>query len=915
MTMKNFFSLNEALAYARHLLPTQGPIQDFIHHNTLHAFQDQPFEKAVLLARDVYGGQAYMPLSYYRNAFQKGRISERQLRLSLHREMDQNHQEYPKELLQNALFNYIEIKDQNALNAAAKQKGIPRQEIEFHLGIVHTWGLCIPNRKPTIRSVIKKQLAQEDWDRPITSIFLRLLSAYLDQGISRWQLPSPELPFFDCIGKLVQDSALPIATFVSRQTLMGWFSQSPENVIETLLNRIVGNEKDYTSYLTDTLLAHPGWSGMVCTIENKPASLLKNRPLRLVDCVAVKLILEWEWIQSNATFFKPCSIYIQETQKAPPPIPDLSLALWFAQAHLSMEQLQQWKHLWPHLNTSLLTRIWHHAFESTYYEEVLYKIKAHANSRPETEAKQNPTVQALFCIDDRECSFRRHLEEQNPRIQTFGTAGFFGLDFYFQSIEDIAPVQMCPVQLQPQHVVKEIPAKGFEEIYEKQKQKKKQKAIALNRFQEASTSIFFGFVAANTLGHASILRLILCFLNPARLLRSLRTKQIDIPTQLCLLHHPNAKSDHLQQGFTHEEMANRVYHVLQSIGLTDHFAPLVVVIAHGSSSVNNPHFAAYDCGACSGKPGSPNARSFASIANLPEVREYLEKMGMVVPQKTHFVGGYHDTCTDLVTFFDTDAIPQESKELFLDFKNSIERTRALNAKERCRRFAVTHLHITPEQAVQEVAHRSCALFEPRPELGHATNALCIVGRRELSKGLFFDRRAFFNSYDPSQDPSGKILNSILNAVIPVCGGINLEYYFSRVDNAVYGCGTKLSHNVCSLLGVYNGVDDDLRTGLPIQMTELHDPIRLLILIEQEPEILFHVLSSNPAVYEWVRHAWVMMACISPSKKEIWSYQTQTGFEKTDLVFGELHAVASSTELIHTSREPIPVYRIDSTLKA
>jgi len=42
---------------------------------------------------------------------------------------------------------------------------------------------------------------------------------------------------------------------------------------------------------------------------------------------------------------------------------------------------------------------------------------------------------------------------------------------------------------------------------------------------------------------------------------------------------------------------------------------------------------------------------------------------------------------------------------------------------------------------------------------------------------------------------------ILSAVIPVCGGINLEYLFSRIDNSVYGAGTKLPHNVIGLLGL------------------------------------------------------------------------------------------------------------------
>ena len=53
-------------------------------------------------------------------------------------------------------------------------------------------------------------------------------------------------------------------------------------------------------------------------------------------------------------------------------------------------------------------------------------------------------------------------------------------------------------------------------------------------------------------------------------------------------------------------------------------------------------------------------------------------------------------------------------------------------------------------------------------------------------------------------PDSAILTRILSAVVPVCAGINLEYYFSHVDNSGIGCGTKLPHNVASLLGVMEG---------------------------------------------------------------------------------------------------------------
>ena len=102
---------------------------------------------------------------------------------------------------------------------------------------------------------------------------------------------------------------------------------------------------------------------------------------------------------------------------------------------------------------------------------------------------------------------------------------------------------------------------------------------------------------------------------------------------------------------------------------------------------------------------------------------------------------------------------------------------------------------SPDAALRHVEERSEHLAEPRPEYGHCTNAVCIVGRRSLTRGLFLDRRAFLVSYDADQDPGDQSLAALLAAVVPVCAGISLEYYFSFVDNDRYGCGTKLPHNV------------------------------------------------------------------------------------------------------------------------
>jgi uncharacterized protein YbcC (UPF0753/DUF2309 family) len=380
----------------------------------------------------------------------------------------------------------------------------------------------------------------------------------------------------------------------------------------------------------------------------------------------------------------------------------------------------------------------------------------------------------------------------------------------------------------------------------------------------------------------------------ARLLERAADKVLPAPrTELRVERHDPATQDGLAHGFTLGEEVEGLRALLLGIGLV-RFARLVLVVGHGSSSVNNPHRSAYDCGACGGRRGGANARLVARVANDPEVRRALAARGLEIPDDTVFLGALHDTASCRFTYFDRERLPASHEADFAQLEASIEEARAWSAHERCRRFERAPRSITPQAALRHVEARAVDLAEARPELGHATNAVVVFGRRALTRGVFLDRRALLVSYDPTLDDTGSILARTLAAAGPVCAGINLEYYFSTVDNERLGAGTKLPHNLAGLVGVMDGAVGDLRTGLPKQMIEIHEPVRLLTVIESTEARFRAVLERHAEVRQLVDNEWIRVVLIDPESGAMTSH-VDGRFEPLTIDTGDVVTVSASVD--------------------
>ncbi|PEN13069.1 DUF2309 domain-containing protein [Longibacter salinarum] len=668
-------------------------------------------------------------------------------------------------------------------------------------------------------------------DQRLNRLMSKWLAAFFDHGQAAWPMPNRADGFFASWRILAPfDRDIPGI----RQT-----SDLPSTKLDAFIEALDGvPESEWETIFTHHLAALPGWVGLIRWQERGTAKEWgKAKPITLGGYLAVRLTL---------------ARLLDE-----PLLPEDATANGRV-----------------HPDDASLPAIWLSAWEETYRQGLLDDLATSAHQP--TKETGRPDAQLVFCIDVRSEIIRRHLEATGP-YETHGYAGFFGIpmehEAYAPEGEVGERVKACPPIVDPRHRIAERVAPNRSEEAERYNgwaglNAARQKLVKTLKNDVAAA---FGFVegSGGLFGVAMALRTLL----PHKIYDWIQSANERIPrpssfTEVTVDRDESLdEEDALAVGLSDQVKVVYAEAAFRLMGWTETFAPIVVFTGHGSQTPNNPFKSSLDCGACAGNPGGPNARVLAAICNDSDVRDALRDRGIDIPDDTVFLAGEHNTTTDEVRLYVDEENPPVDADALARLRADLTKAREKAAAERVGTMDAQLL----SDPSRETERRAADWSETRPEWGLAGNAAFIVGPRRLTNDLDLDGRSFLHSYDWRVDESGTALETILTGPLVVGEWINMQYYFSTVDNAVYGSGSKITHNVSGKVGVVQGNGGDLMTGLPLQSLYLdddvpyHDPLRLFAVLHAPVERVGMILQRQDTLKRLFDHEWVALTVMDPQQ--------------------------------------------------
>lgn len=775
------------------------PLDRFIAVNPLWGFVDESLPRVSARLASLAGSRFVMPRSWYREQWEAGRFGPAHLREAI--------AQTGASCIEEDLVALLVSPD-----VASPRRALVTDVLDARRDTVHGMAWC---------DFVAHSLGQ-------------FCAAHFDEGQAKLG-PERTGGLYPSWRRMAEQDWSPVLLmgFQGYRAAVRRLPSNPRTLIRFALENLEVPEAEHENYLTSLLLRMNGWASW-CACRRWQARLAGGDDDQIVHLLALRLA--WEWL---------LLVGIPDPETAPRW--RAAIAAWpaldrSAEASLALDWLLQ------------------RALEIAYQEALCRGLArgmsavASGAATAITAARPAASVQAAFCIDVRSEVFRRALEGASSNVETLGFAGFFGLPIEYQPLGSSEARPQLPGLLAPglratDHGADDSLAKRRSDRIDFARGWKQLRSTAISGFSfvEALGLMFASDLVGNSLGW---------------------TRPVPHPESAGLnraehaLRKPRLSETTSGAQIDGDARADLAAGVLRAMSLTRGHARIVALFGHGSDTVNNPHAAGLDCGACCGQTGEVNARALAALLNDADTRRRLAARGIEIPESTHFVAGLHHTTDDEVSLYDLDEAPASHRE---EIEALRETLREAGRRARAERAAALGLAALPEpERERAIRARTTSWSETRPEWGLAGNAAFIVAPRERSRHLDLGGRSFLHEYRWEQDAGFGVLELIMTAPMIVTHWINFQYYASTVDNKRYGSGNKVLHNVVGgHLGVFEGNGGDLRIGLPLQSLHdgrrwIHTPLRISVFIDAPRAAIDAILEKHELVRQLIENEWIFL---------------------------------------------------------
>ena len=792
------------------------PLENFVAVNPYLGLTDQKFESVAHQLATFGGIQMTLPTSFYIDKIKEGVISKVDLSAVLYKKSQ----------------SLIEVNE-----FISRLENL--EDHDQHLASLRTL------------ASIATQTTGKDWNRFLTSRISTWAASYFDNGQASWVAAENHLEPFAAWKKEAETDLTPEITGLKGfRNIVKSLPNDPIEAAKKSLELLEITKNEQSIYLHCLLLQMGGWAAYAARLD-WDNELYGGKDGKLIEFLSI--LICWE-----------ACIY-QSLDKS-------KLKEKWTAAKTAFDESQLNNTSNEHLTIGLILQ---EAFDLANQRQIIQKINQSEIVQKETNTKTK--AQAIFCIDVRSEVYRRNLEMVDKHIETLGFAGFFAFPINYVPIGHDKGEAQCPVLIKTgPTILEEMSNKKLHQKAHNRRVLKNQTNQIWKSFKSGAVSCF-SFVSPLGLSYLPKLftdsyGLTRPVPHPDNMgLTSKYSKNKSISLEV-------ANHNQMTVGIPLEQQVEMAKNALNAMSLTENFAPFVMIVGHGSTTINNPHATGLDCGACGGHTGEANAKVAAAVLNNKEVRKQLCERQIFIPDSTLFLACLHDTTTDEISIFNEHEVPTNLKEELNELKQSLSQAGHATRTERAIRMSIKG------DVDSDIKERSKDWSQVRPEWGLAGCSAFVVAPRGRTKNIDFGGKSFLHSYDWKQDKGFSILELIMTAPMVVTSWINLQYYASTVDNKKFGSGNKTLHNVTAGVGILEGHSGDLRVGLPIQSVHdgkkyQHEPNKLNVIIEAPIEAMNAILEKHPTVRNLCDNEWIYLLAMDQNGKVSHKYIGDLAWEK------------------------------------